>query len=110
MFDMCPSGQQCDLHIGDRRTDQDAFMLPLFQMRQNQPLPVAVQHILTAIRSKNKTASCLSRLQKEMDFRIMTQRFKMSYPFYRFKNRLFVDDISLIKGHRHTEALFDQTF
>lgn len=85
-------------------------MLPLFQMRQNQPLPVGVQHILTAIRSKIRPLPVSPGLQKEMDFRIMTQRFKMSYPFYRFKNRLFVDDISLIKGHRHTEALFDQTF
>ena len=109
MFLMCPSGDQCDLDICDRRTGQHTDMLFFFQMRKDQPLPVPIQKILTAVGIKLNTASPLQRLQKQMHLRIVTQRFKMSDAFHRTCDRLFIDNAALTKRNVLLKPLFDQT-
>ena len=45
MLNVRPTGEQCDLHIRDRRAGQHTDMRLLSQMGQDEPLPVQVQHI-----------------------------------------------------------------
>ena len=97
VFLMCPSCDQCNLDICDRRTGQHTDMLFFLQMRKDQPLPVPVQQIFAAIRIKLNAASTLQRLQKQMHLRIVTQRLKMSDAFHRSCNRLFIDNAALSK-------------
>ena len=63
MFLVSLACHQRDLHIGNRRTRKNTYMLPLLQVRENQPLPVPVQHILAAGGPGQYTASGFSRFQ-----------------------------------------------
>ena len=77
-------------------------------MREDQALPVSGKHVFTACGKKLAAASRFSRLDQEMDFRIMTKRLKMPYPFYRFCNGFFVNDTSSSEFYRHMKTVPDQ--
>ena len=68
-------------------------------MSHHQPLPVAVQHILTAVTAYDKTAAPLAWFQQQMHLRIMAQRLKMPHTLHRITDGFFIDDISLVKLH-----------
>ena len=99
---------QGDLHIGKLRSRKHAPVPLLFQMGKDQPLPVAVQHILAAVRGIDHSAAPLPRLQHQMDFRVMPQRFIMSHSLHRIADGLLVDHTPRPEGHFHTKALPDQ--
>ena len=108
MLLMCSACNQRDLDIRDRRSGQHTYMLLFFQMRKDQPLPVPIQKILTAVSIKQNTTPPLQRLQQQMYFRIVTQRFKMPDAFHWLCNRLFINNTALSKRDCHAKPLFDQ--
>ncbi len=108
LLQMGPSGRQCDPQIRDGRTGQHARMLLFFQMGQDQPLPVPIQHILAADRCELQAAPRLSRFQQQMNLRIVPQRFKMSHAFHRIRDCFFVYNVSRPKFHLHMEPFQDQ--
>ena len=108
VLQMGAARKQSDFQIRDCRSRQHAGMFPFLQMGQHQPLPVPVQHILTAGGSHRQPASRLSRLQQQMHLRIVPQRLKMPHSLYRISNRFFVNNISCSEGHLHAEAFPDQ--
>ena len=78
------------------------------QMGQDQPLPVPIQHIFTAVSLKLQTTAPFSRLHPQMDLRIVAQRLKMAYPFYRLRKGLLVYNTSRAEFHFHTKTVRDQ--
>ena len=110
MFQMSTTCHQRDFHICNRRTDKYSPVFLFFQMGQNQSLPVFIQCILTAVCVKLHPTSLLTWFHKKMHFRIMTQWFKVSYPFYWRFNGFLIYDISRTKFHTDTKTFFDQTF
>ena len=109
MLQMCTSTGKCDLHISKHRSRQNAPMLSFQHMRQDQSLPVLVQHILTADRIDRDSTSRLSRFQYQMHFCIMTQRLKMPYSFNCIFNRFFVNNIPTSKRNIHVKPFFYKT-
>ena len=107
---VCPTGNKCDLYIRDRRSAQHPQMFFFFQMCQDQTLPVFIQHIFTAIGQKMHSASGFSRLQQQMDFRVMPERFKMSDSLHGISDRFFIYNISGSELHTHTKPFRDHTF
>src|SRR5699024_7993683 len=99
VLQMGSASDQSNPDIGDGRTSQYAGMFPLQQVSHHQPLPVAVQHILTAVTAYDKTAAPLAWFQQQMHLRIMAQRLKMPHTLHRITDGFFVDDISLVKLH-----------
>ena len=108
MFLVSSPRRQYDLHIRDRRTSQHTCVFLFFQMGEHQSLPVPVQHILAAFRSKMHPGASLPGFQPQMHFRIMAQRLKMPHALHRFFNGLFINDIPLSEHHQHMEPFFDQ--
>ena len=90
MFGMSASGQYAYARICKGCSRKHAPVLFFFKMRKYQPLPVLIQYILTAHAAKAKTAAALCRFQKQMHFRIMPERLKMSYSFNRVCDGLFI--------------------
>ena len=85
--------------------------MPFFlQMSQDQSLPVPIQHILTAQRGKLQAAAPFTRFQQQVYFRIMSQGFKMSDAFHRFRQRLLIDNASRIEFRFQSEALPQDIF
>ena len=110
MLRMSPSGQKSDLHICQGRACQNSQMLLFLQMGKDQSLPVTGKNILTAGSKKLTAASRLSRFNKQLYFRIMAQRLKMSHTDHRLCNGLFVYNTSCAKFHCHMKAFPDHTF
>ena len=110
MLGMGTACEQCNAHIGNRRTSQYAQMLPFLQMGQNQSLPVAIQDILTAGGGKFQSAASFQWFQQQMGFRIMPQRLKMSDALYRCGNGFLIHNISGSKGNFQPEPFRDQAF
>ena len=77
MLEVRPPGSECELHIGDGSAGQNAAMRFFLQMGQDQALPVAVEHVLTAYAVEYQTAAARQRLQEQVHFGIMAQRLKM---------------------------------
>ena len=100
-----PARHQRQPHIRDGRARQHARVLPLRQVRQNQPLPVTVQQILRAGRSQNQPAARLARLQQQMHLRIVPQGLKVADALHRGGNGLPVADGPGPKGYRHSKPL-----
>ena len=71
MLQVRATSHQRQLDIGQGCADQHAQVLALPQMRHDQPLPVAVQHVL-AHRGRNLYAAARrARLQPDMCLGIM---------------------------------------
>ena len=108
MLDVGASGDECDVHIGQRRAGQHAEMRLLREVRQNKPLPVEVEFIGRAGRCERDAAPPLARLHEQMHLGVMPQRLEMTDADDRLRDGLPVDDAALVKGHAHTEARLDQ--
>ena len=74
-------------------------------MRQNQPLPIAVEHILTEARGKAQPAAARTRLEQQVYLGVMPQRLEMPHALDRRLDRLAVDDAARPKRDRHAEAV-----
>ena len=108
MLRMCTACQKSDLYIRKRRTCQHTEMLFFLQMCKDQTLPVSRKHVLTACSKKLTPASRLSRLYQKMNLRIMTERFKVTHTFYRFRDCFLVDYAARTKLYRCIKPIPDQ--
>ena len=97
-----------DLHIRDLGTGQNTLVAPLFQMRQDQALPVEGKVVDGALTLKDQTASRLTGFQKQMHFRIVAQRFKVTDALCCIRDRLFINNAGRAEFHPHSEAVFYQ--
>ena len=110
MFLVGSSGCQGDFQIGDFRSGQNSWMLPLCQMGQDQTLPVLIQHIVAALIVENESAAPLTRFQNQMDFRIVAEGLKVAHPFYFLRNGFLVYNASGAKFGTDAEPLFNHAF
>ena len=78
MLQMGPAAQNGDLQIRHTASRQHPRMIFLLQMGQNQPLPVPVQLVLAAQRTKSQPAPRLARLQKQLYFRVMAKGLEVT--------------------------------
>ena len=110
VLQMGAASRQRNFHIGYGRTCKHAQMLLFLQMGQNQPLPVACQHVLPAGGFKHQPAAPGQGLQDQMHFGIVAQRLKVPHALYRVFYGLPVQNVPLVHVHGHAEALLHQTF
>ena len=108
VLEMGAARNQGDFHIRDGRAYEDAPVLPLLQVGEDQPLPVPIQIILADRRRKLQAAAPLSRLQKQMDLRVVPEGLIMSHPLHGIPYGFLVHNISRVKGHLRPEPLPDQ--
>ena len=101
---------QCDLHIGNLRSGQHTDVLFFSQMCEDQSLPVAIQHILTADCFKLQTAARLPRLHQKVHLRVMAQRFKVADSDHRLRDRLLIDNAARTKFHRNAKPFGNHIF
>ena len=80
-----------------------------FQMGQNQPLIIDVQHIRGADGVEHQTAAGGQRLQQQMHLGIMAQGFKMPDALHRVFDGLLIENPLVAEGHVQREALLHQT-
>ena len=107
VLDMRAACNNGDLHIRDRRTGQHAQVRFFRQMRENQALPVQVEHIGRARSRKLDAAAALCRFKQQMHLGVMPQRLKMADADDRLGDGLAVDDAALVERHVHAEAFRD---
>ena len=60
------AGEQRELHVGDGDANEHAQMLLLGEMRQDEPLPVAGQHVFGTGCGEGQSAARLARLQQHV--------------------------------------------
>ena len=94
------------LHIGDRRASQHAKMGFLAQMHENEPLPVAVEVVLTDLCSENKTFATLERLKNEMYLGIVAQRLIMANALDCVFDGLFIHNLAGADADIKVKAFF----
>jgi len=73
-----PAGDERDLHIGKGRAGEDAPVLLLAQVREDEALPAPVKVVLGADREKAQAAPLFARLQEQMHLRIVAQWLVMA--------------------------------
>ena len=110
MLDVRAAGQQRDLHIRQRCAGEHAAVALLGQMREDQALPVPVEHVLAAGGVKRQARAALGGLEQEVHLGIVAQRLKMAHALDRRRDRLLVEDAAGIDLHIHVEPLADETF
>ena len=99
------AGEQSDLYIGQRCTDQNAKVLLFFQMGQHQPLPVFVQHLFPAVGGKLHPAAPGQRFQQQMHLGIVAQRLVVSYALHGLGDGLLIQNAARAKGYFQPEPL-----
>ena len=99
---------QCDLHIGQRRTGQHTKMLFFFQMGQHKALPVFVQHFFPAVCRKLHSAAPWQRFQLDMHFCIVAQGLIVPHALHRLGDGLLIQDTAGPELHVQAESLCQQ--
>ena len=77
------------------------------QMGEDEPLPVAVQHVLAARRGAYHAAPPLAGLQQEVHLGIVAQRLIVAHALHRSGDGLFIKDAARAEGNRQVEPLLD---
>lgn len=85
-------------------------MALLGQVREDQALPVAVEHVLAAGGVKRQARAALGRLEQQVHLGIVTQGLKMAHALDRRRDRLLIEDAAGIDLHVHVEPLADEAF
>ena len=110
VLDVRAAGQQCDLHIRQRCAGEHAAVALLGQMREDQALPVPVEHVLAAGGVKRQARAALGRLEQQVHLGIVAQRLKMAHALDRRRDRLLIEDAAGIDLHVHVEPFADEAF
>ena len=97
MLDMGASGDEGDVHIGQRRAGQHAPVGLFRQMRQDQPLPVQRQRVRRAHGIELQAGAGLCRLHQQMHLGIVPQRLIMPHALDRRGDRLKINDVPRVK-------------
>ena len=98
------AGEQGQLQIGDGGPGEHPHVLALHQVCENEPLPVAVQHVLGAHGVNLQSRPPLQRLQKQVHLGVVAQRLKVAHTFHRLGQSLQVDDAAGAEGDIQHEA------
>ena len=80
-----------------------------FQMGQDEPLIIDIQHIRGADGAEYQTAAGGQRLQQQMHLGIVAQRLKMPDALHRVFNGFLVENPLIAESHVQSEALLHQT-
>ncbi len=105
VLEMRAPRQQRDLDVGDRRAREHAQMLAFPEMLHDQPLPIAVEHILAAYGRIPHAAALGKRLQQHVGLRIVPQRLEMPHALDRRGDRLLIQDASRTERHVKPEPV-----
>ena len=84
------AGEDADAHIGDGGAGEDADVLLLHQVGEDEPLPVQVQHVLTAQAAKDQPAALGQRFQQQVYLGVVAQRFKVPHALHRGGDGLLI--------------------
>ena len=77
------AGEDADAHIGDGGAGEDADVLLLHQVGEDEPLPVQVQHVLTAQAAEDQPAALGQRFQQQVYLGVVAERLEVAHPFHR---------------------------
>ena len=110
VLDMRTPGEQRDLYIRQRRAGEHAAVALFGQMREDQALPVPVEHVLAAGGIKRQPRAALGGLEQQVHLGIVAQRLEMSHALDRCRDRLLIQDAAGIDLHVHIEPLADEAF
>ena len=110
VLDMRTPGEQRDLYIRQRRAGEHAAVALFGQMREDQALPVPVEHVLAAGGVKRQPRAALGGLEQQVHLGIVAQRLEMSHALDRRRDRLLIQDAAGIDLHVHIEPLTDEAF
>ena len=103
-------GEQRDLHVRQRCAGEHAAVALFGQMREDQALPVPVEHVLAAGGIKRQPRAALGGLEQQVHLGIVAQRLEMSHALDRCRDRLLIQDAAGIDLHVHIEPLADEAF
>ena len=103
-------GEQRDLHVRQRCAGEHAAVALFGQMREDQALPVPVEHVLAAGGVKRQPRAALGGLEQQVHLGIVAQRLEMSHALDRCRDRLLIQDTAGIDLHVHVEPLADEAF
>ena len=104
MLQVALAGEQGQLQIGDGRPGEHPHMLALHQVCENEPLPVAVQHVLGAHGVNLQPRPPLQRLQEQVHLGVVAQGLKVPHTFHRLGQGLQVDDAAGAEGDIQVET------
>ena len=108
MLDGSAACDKREANIGDRRTGQDADMLPFLKVREDEALPVSCQHIRRAVSTKLKAAAARKWFHEKVHLRIMPEWFEVSDSLDGCGNRFFIENFSLAESNVVGEALLHE--
>ena len=80
-----------------------------FQMGQDEPLIIDIQHVRGTYGVEYQTAAGGQRLQQQMHLGIVAQRLKMPDALHRVFNGFLVENPLIAESHVQSEALLHQT-
>ena len=84
-------------------------MLFLFQISQNQPLPVAGQQVFRQGAVVHDAAASLPRFQNQVHLGVVAKGLKMAHSFHRIQNGLLIDQASGTEFHGVSVSLFNHS-
>ena len=90
MLDVGAAGEDADAHISDGGAGEHTDMLLLHQVGEDEPLPVQIQHVLTAQAAKDQPAAPGQRFQQQVYLGVVAQRFKVPYALHRRGDGLLI--------------------
>ena len=83
-------------------------MLLLFQVGEDQPLPVAGQHLFAAVGIVLEAAAGGQGLQFQVHLGVVAERFVVAHPFHRLSDGLLIEDAALAEGYLQPEPAGQQ--
>ncbi len=105
---MGPPGHQRDAQIRDGGPGEHAGVAALGQVGEDEPLPVPVQHVLSAGGEELQAAAPRAGLQQQVDLRVVPQGLKVTHPLHRRGDGLPVDDAPCAEADLQAEPLRDE--
>ena len=96
MLEVRASAEERDLHIGDFRTGQHAFVPFFRQVSQNQALPVALQLIHMAFGGKRQPAAPRPGFEAQVYFGIVAQGFIVPGPLHSARDGFAIENGSIL--------------
>ena len=108
VLEVGPPCNEGDFYVGQGRAGEDPQMLLFFQVGENQPLPVPIQHLLPAVGVKLHPAAPGQRFQLQMHFGVVAEGLVMAHALHRLGDGFLIQYTALAELHRKVKPPFQQ--
>ena len=108
VFGVGPAGHEGDLQVRDGGPGEDPPVGTLGQVGEDEPLPVAGQHVLAAPGGQHQAGPLGQGLQEEVDLGVVPQGLVVAHPLHGGGDGLLVQDAALVHPYGHPEAVLDE--